>query len=85
MMKEKILADLKDLILTVRDKGQELREPHLFGLWSAKLLMVKDASNALSEDDRDWIDGELQEWFEKEVKPKLNDAQKKLLEERFTS
>jgi len=82
-MKEKTLADLKDLILTLKNKGQELREAHLFALWSAKFLLVKNTLMTLSVEEREWIDDQLKEWYEKEIEPDLNDAQKKLLEERF--
>ena len=84
-MKEKVLAGLQDLILTVKNKGQELKEPHLFGLWSAKIFKVKEHLAILSDVDREWVDNQLKEWFKKEIESSLNDAQRKLLEEKFSS
>lgn len=83
MIKEKILDDMKDLILTLKNKGQELREPYLHSLWSAKWIRVKAALHIASEEDTIWVQDRINKWVAKEIEPYLNDAQKKLLEDQI--
>jgi len=83
MGKEKILYDLKDLILTLKNKSQELREPYLHSLWAAKWLKVKSVLKSASEKDTRWVEDSINKWVVKEIEPYLNDAQKKLLADQI--
>ena len=82
MTRETILEAWKDIRLTVKNKPEELKEPYFFSVWSAKRFKVMDAINGLSEEDKVWFDQEYKVWFDQNIKPDLNEAQKKLLEER---
>lgn len=61
-MKNKILTDLKDLILTLRDKPNELKDKAFRDLWLQKLENVRKSVSALNPEDKKAVDQEMQIW-----------------------
>ena len=71
--KDKVLVDIKDLILTLKDKKEELKCSEFFSLWIQKLKNIEKILIEMSIEDRREMEKLFKEWSAKllaEVKKK---------------
>lgn len=59
----KILKDLQDLILTLKDKPKEVQENPLKDLWLAKSKRVREEIALLTDEERKLLDQTYSQWW----------------------
>jgi len=63
--REAILRALQDVVLTLRNKGSQVKNnPSFQQQWASKSAAVKRAVDELSLADRRWVDEEYRRWFD---------------------
>ena len=73
MTKEETFELLKWVILQLRDNSDKLRDDPAFSRdWLAKQNYLKSCVNALSDDDKQWMDSQYSVWHKKEILPHVN-------------
>jgi hypothetical protein len=68
-LNEKLLNDLKSLILFVQKHRSNLHQEQHKQKFLFDQTSVSNRINSLSDDDRNWIEKEYQKWYEKEILP----------------
>ncbi len=62
--KEKYFEELKDTVLTLKYKGQELRSsPKLLKKWNEKRKFLTDSLDQFSQSDKSWIEQVYSIWY----------------------
>lgn len=66
MTKEKIFADLKDIILTL--KSPNIKDSNVKNRWKDKSDKVLKMIGGLKGEDRQWLSREYRLWFKEKMK-----------------
>jgi len=70
--KEQTFELLKDTIITLKDKGKELRSStELHNKWREQKNRVEAAIKECKEEDMKWMEQEYSKWFEICIKPEI--------------
>lgn len=70
--KEQAFELLKDTIITLKDKGKELRDnPELLKKWQEQKGKVDKFVEKYSDNDKKWIEAEYSKWFKVYLEPEI--------------
>lgn len=75
---ERLLNDLKSLILFVKEHRSELNKEQYRNKFLNQQSSISKRFDALNDNDREWIEHEYQLWFEKEILPDVKDEMAKV-------
>ena len=76
---QKILNTLKDLVITLRDKPEDLKADERFrSAWLAKNTRVQDEVKNLSGVESEELDREYQKWYKEEIAGATENSEKDL-------
>lgn len=72
MTKEEILAELKVLVLTLRDEQEKLKtDPVFASSWLSKQHEIGIDVKKLNSCDADWLNDQYGAWFNEKIKSNL--------------